>query len=170
LQAFIDPSDIGGANEQLPADVGSNTAARFAFHPSAFVRRSDYTRSVAVRTIDSVPIAQTNNLNQPVQIVSITTAPTASDWLMVIDGHMQIVRIPHPVGSDLRRPRDIWNSVIVPALQGGQGPGTPRVWDDPNNGTGMVALDRLRYLSYARCLFINGTNLPVLQTGTGGLG
>ena len=30
---FIDPADIGNANEQIPAAVGDNSAAHFRFHP-----------------------------------------------------------------------------------------------------------------------------------------
>jgi hypothetical protein len=173
LTTWIDPSDIGVANEQIPADVGSNLAAKFAFHPSAFIRRNDYTRSVAVRSFDSVAINTLNNLNQPVTINSVTDAPTSSEWLFLIDGHIQFVRIPHPAGSDFRRPRDVWNNIIVPALQAGQGPASARTWDSvlgQQPAFGSVSLDRLRYMSYARMVSTSGTVVRILQTGTGGLG
>jgi len=162
---FIDPSDIGNNNEQIPAAVAANTAAHFRFHPSVFVRRTPYIRCVQRVVRDAISI--TGEPAQPITINSVTTAPTASTWYVVIDGCGQIVTLAHPGGSDLRRPRDIWNSLWVPALQASQSPALAKSFIGSDaSATGVVeVLDRLRYLQYARCLNVNGTIVPIAQTG-----
>jgi hypothetical protein len=156
---YVRPEDLGNSNEQIPAAVGSNTAAHFRFHPSVFVRRSDYYNGVMRRVRDSVALAQTSQ-GQPLKIVSVTQDPVASNWLFQIDGQISLVSVTHPAGSDLRRPRDIWNTVIVPAIDGSAAARQALTVGIPGSSQGSVGvLSRLKYLEYARCLPLAGTKI-----------
>lgn len=149
---WVLPTDIGNNAEQIPSSVLQNSAAHFNFHPSVFIRRSDYVRQVRRVLVDTEALNTGNLGSQPLAIHQINTALVDSDWLIVVDGVMSLVRLAHPAGSDFRRPKDIWNNVWVPLLQGSQSSALP-IHFLGGNGlyTGVtVSADRLRYLEYAR--------------------
>ena len=152
---FVEPGDIGNAPEQIPISVGQNSAAHFRYHPSVFLRRTDYVRQVSRQTSDPVAVNATAQGSQPIMIAQIVEPLQASDWWIVVDGVGYNVRLRHPFGigaPDVRRPRDIWNRVWVPILQGSQAASRAVEFlgmDGTQTGVGLVA-DRLRYLSYAR--------------------
>lgn len=158
---YVDPGDFPGNNpEQIPQSVTNNTAGSFRFHPSVFVRRSNYIRSVHRRFRDDEDIA-TQLVNMPIRIRVVDQDPTASNWLIAVDGVFQIVRLDHG-GVDLRRPRDIWNELWVPLINA-----NASVADAPvlevlpfqTNAVGPGASQlRLRFLEYARCLPLAGTD------------
>lgn len=165
-RVFCRPEDIGDGPDLIPGnnDGDLNTAAKFRAHPGVFVRRTSYVRSVARQNVDNTAITVTAG-DQPFRITTITTAPTSSDWLISVDGVMMVVRLLHPAMSDLRRPRDIWNSIWVPAITGGGAPNLSLIvaGTDGTQVTAYAALTRLSYLEYARCLSIAGTEVDISQ-------
>lgn len=162
------PEDVGFNAEQIPASTTlSNTAERFRFHPSVFLRRTAYLRALSRQTQDPLDIT-VGVSSQPITIWTIPAALPYSDWVISVDGATHLVRVPHPQGSDLRRPRDIWNQVWVPILAGSQSGETPVEFlglDGVQTGVGAVG-SRLRYLEYARMLVpAGGTLISQLPPG-----
>ncbi len=154
-QVIITPADIGNQAEQIPQNVGANTAAHFRFHPSVFVRRSDYFRDVTRQAIDTVSIDAIQQGSQPLAITQVVQALVASDWLVVVDGTPYLCRLIHPQGTDFRRPRDIWNNIWVPIITGSQSApaGTLFRGFDGLGQVGPVQIaDRFTYLEYARMI------------------
>lgn len=157
---YIRPEDIGNAAEQIPASVTANSKAHFRFHPSVFVRRSAYYNGIMRRVQDPLDVA-VPNLAQPLRIVSVTQDPLSSNWMLLIDGQMSLVSILHPDGSDLRRPRDIWNQVLSPAIEGSASARAAITVGIPGSSQSSVGvLARLKYVEYARCLPLAGTDVP----------
>ena len=164
---YIRPEDIGPNALQIPAGMGDNTAAAFRAHPSVFYPsgKSQYVRAVTRQRTDAVAIAATG-VDQPIKIISVGTAPSESQWLVTIDGAPMIVTVPHPVGSDLRRPKDIWAGVILPIITTGGANQSDALYPTVSNSVGDAVLTRLEYADYWRCLPIAGTR--IIQTGGGG--
>lgn len=169
-QLWLRPEDFGNQNEQIPISVGDNTPQHFRFFPGVFFRRGAYVHSVGRINPDPIAINLENQASQPFRLTVVGAAPTASDWLVSIDGAAQLVRIFHPAGSDLRRPDEIWQALWVPALQLGS--------NFPNylvlSTSGLVAnsftatISRLRYAQYFRCTNIVSQSLTdTPQTDTG---
>lgn len=164
---FIDPGDIGNAAEQIPQDVASNSPAHYRFHPSVFFRRAQAVRAfAALDPTSGFPVNQ--NLGN-LTVFSVSRAPTHSRWSFIFDGAEMDVVVTHPAGSDLRRPRDIWNSVIVDTLlrnnAGGNGLITSRV--DDSSGPRLFIPDdlikRMQYMQYARFIEpLDGLATPIL--------
>ena len=163
---YIRPEDFGGAQaDRIPLDYQDNEASRFRFHPSVFVRRPQYFRGVSAPYADPVAIDQIDAAStQVMRIITVDADPNYSNWLIIIDGQPQVVRLTHPAGSDLRRPRDIWNQLWVPIINGSNAASRSvelALWAAPG-GFGVsagpqVVLDRARFIEYARCLPLNGT-------------
>lgn len=162
---YIRPEDFGGAAaDRIPIDYQQNEAARFRFHPSVFIRRPQYIRGLMAGYADWYPIDALDTFDsQVMRIITVTSDPGASNWLIVIDGQAQVVRLLHPAGSDLRRPRDIWNEVWTPLIQGSNA--ISRAVElqliQPPSGFGggtnvQIVTARLRFLEYARCLPLPG--------------
>lgn len=117
--AWISTGDVGANPEQIPPDWTSNTAARFAFHPSAFwptlggVQR----RIELMEPTDTNTAAIDTQAGAPVILV-VDGDVVASRWLFVIRGQAITTVILHPTELGvLRRPRDVWNQVIVPGMR-----------------------------------------------------
>lgn len=165
---FIEPTDIGNSNEQIPSDVANNSALHYRFHPSVFLRRTAYVRHLR-RCLTDLNSIDTVGEWQPLRLTQVNDAPTASKWLISVDGVVQIVELTHPVGSDYRRPRDIWNNVWVPILQSASGYASPTLFAGSggafNSGV-AVAATRLQYLEYARCIDVTATTSDFPQTNT----
>ena len=162
---FIEAGDQGNLAEQIPAGVEDNMALHFRFHPTVFMRRTNYVRSVHRVYRDPLTINVTQN-GQPIRITTVTTQPTESFWLIIVDGVPQIVAINHGV-ADLRRPRDIWNQLWVPLIHSDQSVGTcPLLEVAPDTGLrgpGISEL-RLKFLDYARYISTSGTDIVQQNT------
>lgn len=148
---WIDPADIGNGPDQIPASVGNNTAAAFRAHPSCFIPSgaSRYIRSVDRMAIDREAINAVT-VGQPFRIRTVDNAPQASRWLVAIDGAEAVLRLAHPAGSDFRRPKDIWNNIIVPLIHGSQIGSTLGFSD----AAALAVAANLKYSNYWRCLEI----------------
>ena len=101
----------------------------------------------------------------------VNQAPVFSRWCLVIDGSAQTVLFGHVDGEgnpiDVRRPRDIWNRVVVPELQRRIAQNEPMpIYKDAGFGT-LVArgyISRLNYVSYARLAEIVGAQISPLYS------
>ncbi len=157
---YIRPEDVGTAPDQIPASGFDNTAAAYRAHPSVFYPsgKTAYLRALTRQAVDSVDIVSSGGgVGSAIGIVVVTAAPTFSDWLVSVDGQMQVVRLPHPAGSDFRRPRDIWNEVWVPIITGGSNVAAATVYGQVVGDTDATAF-RWQYADYFRCLPLIGTN------------
>lgn len=165
---YIDPADVGTGPDQVSADITLNTNSKFRAHPNVFypAGRSDYIRSITRQNVDSVAI-NVGGAGQPLRIVQVNQPLTASNWLVIVDGVPSIVNLAHPGGSDIRRPRDIWNQVWQPIIQNSSlSVADALTWISPTNTDGGGVGTRWKYLEYARCLELAGTDL--VQEGGGG--
>lgn len=158
---WIRPEDFNSGNpDGIPLEGTENLASQFRFHPSVFFRRTDYVREVRTGHADEIAFNNTDNALQAFKVTVVDSAPTDSQWMFIIDGASVFAVVEHPAGSDFRRPRDIWNNVIVPLIEGTPGAsgavllGSEASAPDREND----ALDRLNFVQYARCLGLTGTN------------
>lgn len=166
---YIRPEDLGTGTDQIPPTVFTNTAAAFKAHPSVFYPsgKATFVRGITRQAVDSIDIAIVSpggTNKSPLGIIVVDSAPTFSDWVVVVDGQSQIVRLNHPGGSDLRRPRDIYNQLWVPILLG---PSNTAAATSFGQVTGLVDATAFRwqFCDYLRCLPLFGTNTT---QGSGG--
>jgi hypothetical protein len=161
---MITPSDIGSNADQIPSSISNNTAAAFRAHPSVFypAGKTPYVRSIGRGAYSTSSITNAGGNGGPLEITSIIAAPTETNWLIVVDGVAQVVRLSHPVGSDIRRPRDIWNQLWVPILKGSSNVQSATNFVSVTGNGGAIG-GRWAYADYFRCLPIAGTN--VIQSG-----
>ncbi len=151
----VESSDIGLGAGQIPTSVADNLASRFVYHPNTFFRQqADKINGLACRYADPVGIA-TSQSDQPIGIYVNDEVVNECDWMFVIDGAPQIVHIDIANNISARTPRQVWERVLVPALQGSQAIARSVTFN------ASVKLNRLAYLSYARCLTRFG--LPYVQ-------
>jgi hypothetical protein len=164
---YITSTDIGNAPDQIPASVEDNTPDAFRAHPSVFfpAGKAKYIRGLTRQKVDqnSVSVQQAGN---PLKIIRVNAAPTSTDWLVSVDGSEVVLNIPHPAGSDYRRPRDIWASVILPLINTGGANQQFSVYGSPAGTVGGALQSRLQYSDYWRCLPIAGTR--IVQNDGGG--
>lgn len=162
---YIRPEDIGPGALQIPAAFVDNSAAAFRAHPSVFYPsgKSQYVRAISRQAIDQGAVNA--DTVQPIKIISVTTSIPDSTWLVTIDGAPMIVRISHPAGSDFRRPRDIWENVILPLVNQGGALQGDVIYAQVQNGVGDARMSRLAYADYWRCLPLPGTRIT--QDGGG---
>lgn len=114
---FIRSTDVGVQTGQIPPAVAQNTSTALRLHPSVFVRETEKIRGfVGTGRILNQPLPITSVGGAP-QLFDIVRPPTHSTWDIVIDSSIVTVTVAHPVGSDLRRPRDVWQQVWVRLLQ-----------------------------------------------------
>lgn len=164
---YIRPEDLGPGPLQIPVDMTDNTAANFRAHPSVFFPsgKSQYVRAITRQRTDPTEL-NSGDGSQPIKIVSVGSAVITSAWLVTIDGAPMVIRVNHPVGSDLRRPRDIWANVILPLINDGGANQGNVIYPTVANSVGDAVLSRLAYADYWRCLPIAGTT--IIQDGGGG--
>lgn len=119
---FIAPGDVGVQPGQIPPDVASNTAAAYRWHPAVFYTEPATALQRQFRKLGPAPDAADSIDTYPGAnvLLEVVEVPVASRWLFAWDGRVQEVVIVHPSGSDLRRPRDVWSTVIVPAINRSQ--------------------------------------------------
>lgn len=161
---WILPADYG---TNVQTNVANNTADSLRNHPGVFVRRAgaSYLRAVSRRWRDRFAISVVSS-GQPVGIYQVADPTPDSKWLIVCDGVADIVYIQHPDGSDYRRPRDIWNNVIVPLIRG-TGSNSTRVTVTDFWGNPIATETRWQFLSYARFLGPEGTTTQTNATPPG---
>lgn len=159
---WIDPGDIGGIGPNaIPGNVTDNTAEQFLAHPSVFIPSgsSKYIRSVNRIAADDIEITAAFVKN-PIVITSISTPVSESYWLVGVDGAQYIIRLQHPAGTDYRRPKDIWNNMIAPALIQGAQIGSLLGFSEQ---AALAAESSLKYSHYWRFLASNGTEGDLTQ-------
>ena len=154
---FVTPSDIGNGPGQVPFDPTGWTEPILRPHVSAFVRDASHCRGVVSQLSGSEDSPQMNSAFPGVQVVLVDSAPVWSEWALVVDGHAQTVLFRHEDGQgapiDVRRPRDIWEQVVVPQLQKRIGQDNPLPFlRDAGTPTTLNRgfISRLNYVSYAR--------------------
>lgn len=161
----VRPEDLGDGPDLIPSGMIDNTADKFRAHPSVFFRpgRNKYVRAVTRNATDGIGVAEETGSGGPLRITNVDAPIEWSNWLIIVDGSPMVVRLDHPPG-DFRRPRDIWNDVWLPILNGPSDLGTPTQFGQVIGNSGGVA-GRWKYAEYFRCLPLAGTN--VIQTGLG---
>lgn len=160
-------ADIGLGFGQIPADKALWTAATFAPHPRAFVRSAS--AIYQLRLVD--PVDPSISTDAPAVTADPALSPltaaaaTFSVWRLLIKGNTCTVILSHN-GLDVRRPRDIWNQVLVPAMARGATPTPIYNYHYVNSGKVFYTigqLEELEYLDYALCLdLLSGAETPVL--------
>lgn len=119
---FVLSGDIGQGFGQIPLDPDGTPPlqwSQLANHPRCFIRRPD-------RVLSLLTVGDIERYAEPVELPEaydgtpwiVTRAPQYSLWRFVVDGAPMDCLISHG-SKDLRRPRDIWNSIIVPAMNSG---------------------------------------------------
>lgn len=168
---YIEPGDYGTTEaDSIPTDRTQNSANPFRFHPSVFLRRTSYYSGISVCYEDQLPF-NAATATQPFRIVTVDNQIGDSNWLVILDGAPLIVTLQHPEEGDFRRPRDIWQNVWVPILNGSQSPQFADAFGIAfGGGLGGPSFkqlqSRLRFAEYFRCLPLPGDE----QTQTGGGG
>lgn len=146
---YVDTSDVGVSSTErtrIPADVASNSLAAYQRYPAAFLRRPTFGRGVEL--LDQWPDAITTG-DGALTIYATSQDLAWSQWRFQVDGASFVVLLNHNGVAGLRRPADVWNQVIVPAMSSGA---PLEVWDlccnDPVPKFGGL-LSRLEFLEYA---------------------
>lgn len=116
---WVDASDVGPTTTErtrIPVDIASNNVASYQRYPAAFFRRPTFAR--AVERPEPANPASIHTLDGAPAIYTTAVDVTASRWWFQVDGVGFHVLLQHgaPNYSGLRRPADIWNQVIVSAL------------------------------------------------------
>lgn len=165
---WIEAGDVGGAAGQIPLAQDNPTAAQIRNHPSVFFRQTNRMRAIRASVYEVEAQNTTGNVGGTnsgitsrfaIGLLEVFERPTHSRWTFSVDGEEFQAVIVHPEGSDLKRPREIWNTVIVPAIRASNtlsGVGL-QVFEDVNSGGPRIfrpvgLLQRLDYLDYARFL------------------
>lgn len=160
IAAWISTSDVGVSPGQVPPSFASNTAEIFRYHPAAFwtPKAAASQRVFELTSPISAGIQPIDTQLGAPPILVIDGDVRASRWLLVINGTAITTVLVHPAGSQLRRPRDIWNAVIVPAINASQLGGGLVLNQDEIVGNAReitpsgVAGDLLNSLTFARFL------------------
>lgn len=154
---IVAAADIGIGFGQIPVTPADWTAARFRPHPRMFVRPSSHLWTL--EQLSPFPAGGQIALTSDTALTPLLASrrPTHSLWTILLEGCLMDVIVEHPIGSDLRRPRDIWNAVWVPAIAGKDLTfwGSYFVGIDPNftrlfYSRGLAR--NLNYLDFAYCL------------------
>lgn len=112
---FILPGDVGTSDNQISTDPADLSVQRLQAHPTVFVRRSD--AMVEVTTVGEVTANPPAPLEiNPPRVWLVDRAPLGSWWDVLIDGSWRRVLVLHTIDGvnmlDLRRPRDIYSTLI----------------------------------------------------------
>lgn len=115
-KVLLTTADIGAGPGQIPVDRTLWQPSQFLNHPQAFVRLGDRVRAIGTARrfsgFDATPLQ--DPVFSMMRLYNVQRSPVASTWWLIIDGMDHEVTFLHPVGSDFRRPADIWNNIIVP--------------------------------------------------------
>lgn len=148
-------TDVGLGFGQIPAAAADWTAARFAAHPRVFIRHTG-SHSWGVKQLSPFAVGSSEVAladDTALEPLIASRRPSHSLWRILLESEVIDVIIRHPVGLDLRRPRDIWNKVWAPAIAGAELPiygtygvgGFRRFYQ-------RGLLRNLAFLDYAYCL------------------
>ncbi len=110
-RVWLGPGDLGIGENQLPPDVGLQSASRLRAFPSIFLRRTS-----TVRGVRSPTSASDNPVNTPqsaARLIITRDRPAFSRWRLFVDKRLADVWVQHPEGSDLRTPLAVWNAVFA---------------------------------------------------------
>lgn len=165
---IIRNTDVGNGFGQIPVAPANWTAAAFAAHPRIFFRPS--THITAIRQISPFPVGAPAITADSANLFPLQAQrpPTHSSWRILLEGNIMDVIVAHPLGSDLRRPRDIWQKVWLPAI----GIKTTPIFDyffvgfapDPSRSFYTVGLlNNLDNLDYAYCLDLYDGGGPLID-------
>lgn len=108
---FIRASDVGVQPGQIPPTIAANVSSALRLQPSVFVRETSDIRGLkgdAVTTENPDPITVAGGAPT---LLDVVRAPTHSRWILEIDSSRIEVVVAHPAGSDLRRPKEVWQAV-----------------------------------------------------------
>lgn len=168
---YVASGDIGVGDNQIPADVASNTGDRYRNHPGVFFAHKTGGDQRSIEAIgydaDADPVS---GFDGSLYIIEITAAPVASRWIWVVDGSPMEAVILHPTGSDYRRPRDIWNNVVAAAMSSPAPNQGPLLYRDSVSGVDRVfaplatTMD-LQRLQYARFVEPLGPTTTAITAG-----
>jgi len=153
---FISPSDVGTGPGQVNPNPTFWSREILAPHPAVFVRSPSHCRGISSQLGGGEDAGQTNSGNPAVEVFTVDTAPQWSQWVLVIDGAAQTVIFPHFTSAgplDLRRPRDIWEQIVMPEIQRRLAQADPLPLYKSAGGPTVVQrgfISRLNYVSYAR--------------------
>lgn len=154
---LIQSSDVGIGPGQVPPDKTLLTTEVLAAHPMSFFRKSERARFVMSQQT-SAPLVPVNDplATEGAQVFVVDDQPRYSEWTFCIDGSCFTASIQHPAGSDYRRPRDIWEHVIMPEIVKSQSNYRPLPlfqivpFFDPPLLAVRGYINKFGYLSYAR--------------------
>lgn len=166
---YIAPSDVGNGPGQIPGGAGGSvnwTSPILRPHVSVFVRDASHIRGVVSQINGADVVGQTNQNPSAVQVFAVDTVPRFSNWTLVVDGHAMSVIFLHVDGNgvaiDVRRPRDIYEQIVVPELTRRIAQAEPMpLWKDAGAGNVVSRgfISRLNYVSYARFGFFDTTTI-----------
>lgn len=159
-------TDVGLGFGQIPAEPADWTAARFGAHPRVFIRHSG-SHSWGVKQLSPAAFGSTEVTladDTDMEPLIASRRPSHSLWRILLEGELIDVIVAHPIGLDLRRPRDIWNRVWAAAIGGAELPifgtygvgGFRRFYQ-------RGLLRNLHFLDYAYCLdLFDDGNTPLI--------
>lgn len=127
---ILTSADIGTGFGQVPPDRALWQASQMNAHPSVFVRFPEWIRGVlpAEPAVNQnlEPLSGPDDPNEidPVALFTVARRPTHSTWELMFDGVLIEVTVPH--GSlDVRRPRDIYQQILLKYLAADGAAGSP---------------------------------------------
>jgi len=153
---FISPSDVGVGPGQVQPDPTTWSREILAPHPAVFVRNPSHCRGIASQLTGSDDAGQMNSGFPSVEVFTVNTAPVYSSWCCVVDGSAMTLIFPHVTAAgpvDLRRPRDIYQQIVMPTLQKAIAQGDPLPLYKAAGGPTLVQrgfVSRMNYVSYSR--------------------
>lgn len=116
-RVVLTSSDLGNGPGQIPTTRSTWLSSQFANHPQVFIRRPEDVRGISAATrYGAQDLTPLTGSPAQMRLYTVERPPAASTWLCIVDGQEQTITFLHPDGSDFRRPADIWNGVIIPAI------------------------------------------------------
>jgi len=159
---YILPNDVGFGPGQVQTDPAFWSRAVLRPHPSVFVRNATFNRGVASALPGPTEAGQTNTASPSVEVWTVDTQPQWSAWCLIVDGQAQSVIFDHVDARgnrvDVRRPRDIYQQIVVPELNRRIAQKEPLPLYAPDADGNLVQrgfISRLQYVSYARFQLFN---------------
>lgn len=146
------PEDIGIGAQQIPADKTQLTNVKLSYYPIAFVRKGQRVRTIFSQQ-GGTELAPVNSGNPNVGAFPavVGSVPGYSQWTCLVDGTAIQLGFQHPVGSDYRRGRDIWEHVIMPmVVNANNNKGQVLTFDPLISPVIRGVVTRMSYLAYAR--------------------
>lgn len=169
----IAPDDVGISPGDIPPTKDLLSIDSMSLHPAVFYRKSARVRAVWSQQ-DGQPLAAINDPAPGIgaEVLVMDEQPAFSAWVLNVDSTSMRVIVQHPLGSDLRRPRDIWEGVWMPAIVRSNSNFQPlEVFElvdlPPPDGMTLAIrgyLTRLEFISYARfdgAFLADGTSIAL---------